>query len=301
MIPLFILEEHNEAYFVWRYAINKKLIRSRENTLLHFDEHADMGSPKLNLDLKNLNGNLRKLANFTYNELNIANFIVPAIYNDIFCKVYWIKQRHNKVHKPGHLLYVRSFGERGQKLITNRMTIFGNYKERLTELQDIIKQFRYYKYHVKDIVNMKNVCLDIDLDFFSCNQDPLDRKLEIEISAKEYEDFKKDPYHRVKFFDFGRVDAIKKGDRCYYYFNNYLFKDVSPIKVERDLILRRIDEAIEAMISKKIKPQIITLCRSRFSGYTPEDQWKFIEDSLLEKLEASFGELDVVHISALIR
>lgn len=299
MIPTFILEEHNEAYLIWKYALKKNLIKSRENTLLHFDEHADMGAPKLNTNMNGLNGNLRRVADFTYKELNIANFIVPAIYNDIFNKVYWIKQQHSKVHKRGHLLYVRSYGKKEQKLVTNRMTIFTKYKHRLKELRDSIVRYRYYKYHVKDIVKMKNVCLDIDLDFFSCNQDPLDKKLAIEISKREYDNYKSDPYHRIKFFDFGRVEAVKKGDQYYYYLNDYLFKDASPIKVQNDVILKRIEEVTETMIRKKIRPQIITICRSRFSGYTPSDQWEFIENTLLEKLNSGFGRLNVMHVSAI--
>jgi hypothetical protein len=94
MIKTFLIEEHHEAFLVWKYAILNNWMPARGNSLLHIDEHSDMGTPRFNTSIYNLNGDTNVIKNFVYTELNIASFIMPAIYQDIFDKVYWIKQQH---------------------------------------------------------------------------------------------------------------------------------------------------------------------------------------------------------------
>ena len=47
---------------------------------------------------------------------------------------------------------------------------------------------------------------------------------------------------------------------------------------------RRVDAFFDFLRQNKISPSIITLARSRFSGYTPENDWEYIEKILLSKL-----------------
>ena len=54
--------------------------------------------------------------------------------------------------------------------------------------------------------------------------------------------------------------------------------------VDEQTILERITEFTEFLSRNTIRPLIIDIARSRFSRYTPSDQWQFIEHSLLEKL-----------------
>jgi hypothetical protein len=42
-IPIFIMEEHHEAFIVWNYAMRAGWIPVKENCLFHVDTHADMG------------------------------------------------------------------------------------------------------------------------------------------------------------------------------------------------------------------------------------------------------------------
>jgi hypothetical protein len=60
-------------------------------------------------------------------------------------------------------------------------------------------------------------------------------------------------------------------------------------------ILNRINRFAEFLQTNRIRPQIIDICRSRFSGYTPEHQWQFIEKNLIAQLNTLF-ELKVDHI-----
>jgi hypothetical protein len=58
--------------------------------------------------------------------------------------------------------------------------------------------------------------------------------------------------------------------------------------VSENEILVRIENFVNNIIVKGVKPSIISICRSRYSGYTPDDQWKYIEDTLLQNLNNHF-------------
>ena len=88
----YIIEEHNEAFYVWNHARQNRLIKETNNILLHVDEHADNIPPQLNLSMHDLDRDMEQLKNFTYGELNIASFIVPAFYQGIFNCIYWVRQ-----------------------------------------------------------------------------------------------------------------------------------------------------------------------------------------------------------------
>lgn len=46
-IPVFVVEEHREAYLVISYAIKTGLLPPHGNALVHIDEHHDLGCPVL--------------------------------------------------------------------------------------------------------------------------------------------------------------------------------------------------------------------------------------------------------------
>ncbi|SKC83330.1 peptide arginase, FlmR/OhkR family [Ohtaekwangia koreensis] len=298
-IPLFTVEEHHEAFFVWKHALLHKLIRGRDHALLHVDEHSDMGAPTLNNSIHLLNGNLKRVQQFTHQELTIANFIIPAIYEGLFKKVYWVKQRHNKTNSRAMHLYVRSSNGEGKKLVTGKMSVLEEHGKDPEALGDGAVIFKFYKQHVEQLTTIKDVMLDIDLDYFSCIQNPLKRELRIEITREEYTAFLNTPYHRLRFFDFGRVEARKIGQRYYYYLNSFKEQYDSPLKVSEALIQSRVDDFIQALAVNKIKPLLVTVCRSRYSGYTPVDQWNFIEQSLLRGLHSLYGKMSVQHVGGI--
>jgi hypothetical protein len=92
-VPLVVVEEHHEAFYVWHYAAQEGWLGRDGNTLLHVDEHADMFLPRLRRPLTSISS-LTDLAEFTYNELNIGNFIWPAIYLGFFSRVLWLRYKH---------------------------------------------------------------------------------------------------------------------------------------------------------------------------------------------------------------
>ena len=84
---IFIFDNHNHAFFFWIYGISKKLFPPGK-ILVHIDRHADMWAPINYLILEqNKEVNLVEVFNYTIKELNIYNFIRPALALNIFSEV----------------------------------------------------------------------------------------------------------------------------------------------------------------------------------------------------------------------
>ncbi len=79
MTETIIHEKHHEFFLLWHQAICKGLIDIKGNTLIHFDSHDDFYCPISALDINKLSDDLKETGNYAYWQLNIANFIVPAI------------------------------------------------------------------------------------------------------------------------------------------------------------------------------------------------------------------------------
>ncbi|MGE5656370.1 MAG: UPF0489 family protein [Actinomycetota bacterium] len=288
--PVFLMEEHHEAFLIWHYAISQNIIPKSGNTLLHIDEHADMAAPRFNRSLNTLNGNLQDIYNFTYSELSIASFIVPAIYQQLFNQVFWIWQK-----QKGYLseyICVSACDREGQILLKNQtqnisQLIFNpNYKLAKYSCQTLQDEFS----------ENQAVVLDIDLDYFSCNHQYLNLQGKIEVTQEQYQDLNRDRYHFLRTFFGSAVRTEVEAGKYYLLFNNYANPEAfpNPLKVSEEEILNRIDRVINFLVQKRVQVKMIDICRSRISGYTPADQCQFIEDNLLKKL----GELyELKHIA----
>ena len=280
-IPTFIFEEHHEAFYVWNHAISKGFINSAGNSLYHVDEHSDMRAPLLNYSLQNLNGDLRQIKKFTYQELTIDSFIVPAIYKDIFNKIYWIKQKHTSNRKAVRM-YVRSFNHEGKKLFAGKVDSIKHTSENLDS-----KEFELYLIHQDKMPRQDSgqIVLDIDLDYFSCSGNPNQNEpIRVEITEKEFDNFNSNPYHRILFCGFYKVQTERRSGKFYYIFNRYDNVYQSQARVTKSEIVTRIKSFAEQLEKKRITPGLIEICRSRHSGYTPKDQWEFIERQLMKNL-----------------
>ncbi len=292
-IHTFIIEEHHEAFLVWNYAINNCIIPKENNVLYHFDEHADMNTPRFNSCIHDNLKDLGKLKEFTYRELSIADFIIPSVYLGIFNKVYWFKQRKSKKRRQSNY-FVRSYNQQGKKLIS------GAQRELNIDDRDR-KTFKYFIRNIEEVPSSnKKIILDIDLDYFSCVGDLNDiGEHFIQITKSEYDKFKKDRHNRLNYIGLNRVEAIKR-DSKYYYLINY-FEEIYPnaLKVDEYIIKERIKLFGRTLKVKSIKPQLITICRSRHSGYTPGDQWSFIQKELIQELKRIYN-LSILQIEKLL-
>lgn len=289
MIETYIIEEHHEAFLVWNLAKEYGIITPQRNVLLHVDEHSDLGTPRCKksiLDLKTL----EDIEAFTYTNLKIGNFIVPAVYQGLIDSIYWIKQKHRET--KSYQRYVRSVNTQGKKFV-----VMQTLPEGINLTNDDVQVFQVYKQEIANLDCPKEVILDVDLDYFS-SQDPTESiDVFIEITEKEYNEFKKNRYHQINFF--GRhVEAIKHKNQYFYAFNNYEEIYASPFKQDNDVIVERMNNFIQGLEIMDIKPSLITICRSAFSGYTPSDQCKFIQKLLLKGLHSLY-DLNIHQVSEL--
>ena len=285
-IPVFVIEEHHEVFIAWNYAIQQGWMPAIGNCLFHVDEHSDMGTPKFNESILSLNGDIEKIKEFTYQELNIASFIMPACYRDIFNQVYWIRQKHKKtLYKPVEM-FIQSYNQAGKRLLSGKMK---NVKKDLPSTADR-KSFDYFQRSIEQVPSNRKVILDIDLDYFSCSGNPNElEEIYIEITQNEFYRFMDDKYNRLKFSGLGRVETLKKDDKYFYVINKYNEIYSQNVKVDKDKIAERIKLFIELLHRKNVSPLMIDICRSRYSGYTPKDQYEYIEDNLVEGLKQLYN------------
>lgn len=293
-VPLIVFEEHNEAFFIWHYAIQQQIIPPSGNVLLHIDEHSDFGVPRLNQSLRSLDGNLQNIYNFTHQELTIENFIIPAAYQGLFKQIYWLRQAQNRPIPPSICIYaqdpeakvlmVKSAKEMGTAALFNP-----KYKKVGFRALKVNEQFPAEQ----------TVVLDIDLDYFSCNHQYYNFKGKIEITPAQYETFLADRYQFLRLTLGSGIQAVQEEDKYYLQFNEYSEPDnetlPNQLKVSSAEIKRRITQVIDFLKQHQVKPQLIDICRSRISGFTPADQWQLIETNLIEQLKQLYS-LEVLTI-----
>lgn len=294
-IPLFIFEEHHEAFFIWNYAVLNKLINSLNNLLLHVDEHSDMSVPKFSYSITSINQKLKDIYEFTYNELSIANFIIPAIYKGIFSQVYWLYQSNNEGKGSKKTILVYSHKGDGKVLMIDVNCDVGALALFNTDLKSAL--FKSLKSQ-DEFSPIQSVVLDIDLDYFSCNPPHYYYSGKLEVTKNEYDSLNRNKHHFLRLHFGSGIKSIVEDGKYYLLFNSS-HPELIPnkLKVSEEEIITRIDLFVQFLKKNNVQPQLIDICRSRMSGFTPEEQWEFIEEKLLEKLSTLY-KLDINHISA---
>jgi len=86
----YLFDNHNHAFFFWYLAKKEKIIKEKENILLHIDAHSDMREPENFLEEKSEN-NLEEVFSYTNFEINVGNYISPAIKNNFIKQVIQIR------------------------------------------------------------------------------------------------------------------------------------------------------------------------------------------------------------------
>ncbi len=281
MIPLYIIEEHHEAFYIWNMATQAGHLPPFGNTLLHVDHHPDFECGLMGADLDVLFRGLEEIREFTYNNLGIAEFIIPAIYQGIFNDVVILKDFSPILPKPENKT-VRPLGSGG--LAVEPVTALSRLALKRPEAKH--RLFTYRQGGLGDFSTPQALALDIDLDYF-CWDDSLSTVAHkrLEITEAAYREFTENPYHPFRVFPISVVSAIEESGR-YYVCYTCLPKPEPLPTWER--VLKRVELFLGWLDRVKISPCMISVCRSRYSGYTPGYVWRDLEEILLARLKEVF-------------
>lgn len=91
-IPVFIVEEHREAYCVISYAIKTGLLPPHGNALVHIDEHHDLACPVLLGPADVRSQPLSDIFVCTFDYLRICDFLIPLLHQRVFEELYWVRR-----------------------------------------------------------------------------------------------------------------------------------------------------------------------------------------------------------------
>ncbi len=286
--PVFVFEEHHEAFIVWHEAVRRGLLRPGcKNILLHVDTHADMKSYCLRSPVPEIAASPERVSEFVYRELIISSFIIPAVYQKLFYEVCWLappaaeptEASSDPMLVEKRFFYVRSQDEDRKTLIVRPDPSQG-FSDRTWEDRS---PFCHYRQTTADPFTAESpVVLDIDLDYFCCSPtaDAFER---FEITEEEYGRCLTERYRKLNLHFRHYVEAV---DGRYY----LCFNPPSPGAAEArapksdDEIFASIRGFSVFLEHNQVRPVLIDICRSRYSGYTPEPAWRLIEKELLGEL-----------------
>jgi len=189
-------------------------------------------------------------------------------------------QQKNKYPSSERRLNVVSYkGEGCELFVTNSSLNIGR-------SNPDCKSVMFHQIDTKESVDLTiNVILDIDLDYFFCDYDT-GETFEVEITENEYKTFCKNPYHRLHMTSGGKLRAEERIGTYYYIYQPKTIKNTPEFNAIE--VMKRIEDFASWLQKQKIKPMLIDICRSRFSGYTPSKHWQWIEEYVLNKIEEIF-------------
>jgi hypothetical protein len=283
-IPLIAFEEHYEAFFVWHHARDAGWLAESNNILLHVDEHADLRLPMSREPLPARHDAVAA-ARYAYTDLNISSFIWPSVYAGVFDRLYWLRRRHEagagvRSHvtlgfDPQRLPLPWSKSEHGA--LEPRQAIPSEVACEYTRLEP---EHRFRP--------TAPVALDIDLDYFAVNE-IADRPVShMRLDEAFARDVLQNPYHwmRVEGYPF-RVEQDEHG-----HWNLVPVEEVprrprppaSQAQGGSDA-LRRFGAHLDR---SELKPSLITICRSEYSGSTPASLALQIEQEVRNLLTARY-------------
>lgn len=275
-VPLITIEEHHEAFFVWNWAVHVNYIPSHGCTLLHVDEHADMALPRLREALPE-RCDLEAAADFTYSELGINNFIWPAVYQGLFHRVFWLRVAHAPT--AGSWRRVTVYPTNSAR--TEFATAIGDpspdlaARGRTIEYAPITTGQRYS--------GSSPVVLDIDLDYFCWNDYPDIPEYRVEISAAAYNDFHRDRYHFLRIAPSAKISAI--ADKGHFYLRYEDIPKRTARVTPRETVEKRLAGFAQYLRRWEIKPALVVVCRSLYSGYTQREYAGMVEREVIAFLD----------------
>jgi hypothetical protein len=283
-----VFDEHQEAFFFWHKARNDGDLREPLD-LFHIDAHDDMSrtdhfqksvySPVKPGDP----GYLEYYREFSKSELDISNFIRPAVLGRLVRNVYFIFPGW-RTFKPGRTTtnICSAFGE--GKIIKHGLDIKKDIDPRAGLAYPDLTTYLYSRRPLEKIPKSRRVILDIDLDYFAC-RDSILNYLEFELEITKEQSGKKEPFLEDPTLRFSGLEFrfMEKDGRNYVRIGHRKTKEKAHLP-PREEIGAEIAATVQTLRGKKTRPAVVTLCRSCISGYCPREYSEFIEGELLRLL-----------------
>jgi hypothetical protein len=287
-IPLSIVDEHNQAFYYWFKARHDGFI-NKPLDLFHVDAHDDMGRPQtfrqsLFSSAEPQAEILEYYRRFVETELNIANFILPAVLAGLVRNIYFIypSWRHFKPRRR-HSNISSAFGE-GRILKYGMRAAEGMAAGARKALPDLTS-YTYFQRDIRSLPQNKQVILDIDLDYFAC-RDSVNNTFHYEMAITPDQFRHRDGFLADKSLRYSGLnfEFLEKTDGYYVRIGHRPEKEVAHLP-PREEITAEIDALIASLQARHIRPQLVTITRSDLSGYCPAEFVESIQVELLRKLE----------------
>ncbi len=263
-IPLIAMEEHHQAFAAWFWARQNGILSSEAAHLLHVDTHSDFHVPLLRTSLSQVPADLEAIKRFAEDELTISSFIIPALYLEIFDEVTWLSTSPEASGKSENV-FVSTVGSEKIELLFGidgaRMRTLGNADARISAFREIEVS--------ENVSTSREIVLDIDLDYFLCNNLTMPQQCLLEISKECFEEFIENPYHSLRLIPGVSVHVLKKGEQYFADFGSLEGGGLERPEQASATIDSRLQHFESFLQRLEPAPKLILLARSRYSGYTP--------------------------------
>jgi hypothetical protein len=288
----YICDEHNEAFYYWHEAKYQGIL-DQPFDLLHVDAHDDMGQPQVlekslyyaDNQAESYLEHYKKLAQ---SHLDTGGFIRPAVLTGVVRNVYFVyPDWRNYRQKRQRLTICSVFGE-GRNLRHN-LKIDETTDPKVLRAFPDLKWFAYSTRSKDNLPRKRKVILDIDFDYFACI-DTIRNHLwyDLEVTPDQFD--RQAGFLTNKSLAFAALDFkfFERDGKYYVKVSHQKLSEESYLPSKHE-IESEIDGLISRLVAGRVKPVVITLCRSCISGYCPASYRSFIEEKLTHRLKAAFG------------
>ena len=279
-LPIYVLEEHHQAFEVWFNSFEAESCFNGR-MLIHIDEHADFGVPFLRMPIPEHN-EIDKLHDFVYKNLTIGTFILPAIANGYFQYLEWLKPSDLSV-------------ENSSLYFINKLTEYP-FVTKAKEFSPESTVLEYRKVEWSTVPNINNnYIIDICLDAFACHKLPICNDFILEISKEQFDYLNSDKLNPW-FFRYGaRIELNEKFGRYYFSLIDPWSRDAMVSSDEYfNLSMHNLKKFREYIFLLPNNPEMITVCKSFKSGYTPKIVGNELLNCVLDILSERFPSSYVV-------
>jgi hypothetical protein len=292
-VPIYLFDEHNEAFFFWHVARYDGLIDSPLD-LIHIDAHDDMRRKDESARSIYHPGILDRSAyldyyqDFAKSELDTDNFILPAVLDRLVRNIYYVfpAWRNLKIRRR-RMSICSAFGE--GKILKYNLRIDEDTNQLAKKTYPDFTRFLYFSLPPERIPRNRKVILDIDLDYFAC-RDTIQNQMsyQLEVTREQFDAKNVVLGDRTLKFSGLEIDFTEKNGKYFAGISSKKVRDVSHLPPKSE-VASEIRNLVKSLVAKNVRPLVITICRSCISGYCPSEYAGFIEEELLRELRLWVG------------